>query len=154
MPVLNLRGIPSEYNKHLLFQLICDLQNAVAGVKALGVKPDQVSVFCQADLCPTGLGEEIITDIVLYEKPERTPEVMERLRIVCAAAIRNRFNAAAIEVFPSLVKERDCLFWKRLDVVGDEGCPACKVCGFPTMFHQDDRYVCTNCQLVGTFTAK
>jgi len=77
MPNVDVHGIPRT-DQVVLDTLVESLKKAVA--EALGLEPDQTSVWLISTMVEKGLGEEIIVFIDgLYAKPERTAEVLEGL---------------------------------------------------------------------------
>ena len=81
MPTLVIHGMPIGVKDHLK-QLEFDLKGAVAGVKKMGVKSEQVSVFFPFDhnADGPGLGKELKCFMPgTFMKPERTPDVLDRM---------------------------------------------------------------------------
>jgi len=103
MPVLTIQGIPGA-SSHILEELMKALRIAVA--QSLGdISEDDVSVFFPQDLCPAGLGEEIIISVHgLYDKPERTDEVLRKLATAIAGVGHLWFPQAKIESFVTTQK--------------------------------------------------
>lgn len=80
MPVVIVYGIPEGTPG--LEKLIEGIKHEVRSIKELEIDESQVSVFFPSDLVQTGLGEEIIIFVKgLFEKPERTPEVRQKLAV-------------------------------------------------------------------------
>ena len=78
MPVLNIKGLPNGINPQYLLALSCSLRGGAG--RMLNLSEEEVSVFFQADLLQDGLGEELICSVEgLFKKPERTPELRQRL---------------------------------------------------------------------------
>lgn len=78
MPIVQILGIPDRTEG--CEELIDSIREAVAGVKALGVKKEQVTVFLVRDHVQKDLGEELVGIVEgLYRKPGRTSEVRQGL---------------------------------------------------------------------------
>lgn len=60
MPIVFVYGVPINEEPKALTNLLGDIQEAVASVKELGLKKEDVIVFFPKDLVEQGLGEEII----------------------------------------------------------------------------------------------
>ncbi len=85
MPIVDIWGFPNDTPQELLETLVNDLQHTVAGIEELGVKAEQVTIRVLKDLVELGLGEEVngrvqsLFDKPPGDKPERTPEVCQKL---------------------------------------------------------------------------
>ena len=90
MPVIQILGIPQcppgnpNYTEakwqRALDHLAQTIKNTVAGLPILGIPASEVFVFFPADLLQGGLGETLIATVSgLFEKPERTAEVLKSL---------------------------------------------------------------------------
>jgi hypothetical protein len=80
MPILVVYGIPSDATQKKLESFCGSLIKAVYTIPELELKPGDISVFFPGDLMHSGLGEEIIIFVEgLFEKPERTEDVRQRL---------------------------------------------------------------------------
>ena len=80
MPIIFVYGIPSAAGQEYLLTLCTRLRERAASIPELCLHEEQVSVFFPTDLLQTGLGEEVIIFVRgLFEKPERTQEVCDRL---------------------------------------------------------------------------
>jgi len=112
MPILVVLGVSEETSKLSLSALIGAYQQEIARIKELGLKPEQVSVFFPRDLVLDGLGEEIIVLVQgLLEKPERTLEVINRLKKAIGEETRKSFpKTGLVEVFVSQTKSDFCWF--------------------------------------------
>jgi hypothetical protein len=75
MPHLTIFGIPDNVTQKQLEQLTDALQISLSDMPALGIEMKNVFIFFPSDRMMKGLGEEIICHAVLFETPERTPEV-------------------------------------------------------------------------------
>lgn len=81
MPIIKIWCLPPQQTEQDLNRLHQAIVTAVVGVTELGLK-DETEMTCLfvPDLMAYGLGDEIIVEITgLFEKPERTKEVLQRL---------------------------------------------------------------------------
>ena len=109
MPIVTVLGVPKDKDEFFLSQLLGAIREEISLVKELGLCTDQVSVFFPSDLYQPGLGEEICISVALYEKPERTEEVIHRM----AAAIQQKvkkgfFPDSLVEVMPQMLNPKHC----------------------------------------------
>lgn len=101
MPVIKLWCLPKteEENLNRIHQSIV---RAVASIEEIGVS-DEKDITCLfvPDMMQYGLGTEIIVEVTgLFEKPERTDEVRQRLAAALGDVIRDYFpNADLAECF-------------------------------------------------------
>lgn len=145
MPVIYVHGIPPEATREHLEKLLGDLRQAVASVEELQITPGQVTVFFPADRVQKGLGEEIILQIEgLYERPERTPEVLNRLAAACARVTRAYFYAALIEVFVHTVNPVAGAWVIPSPALSPYPAPDCEICR-NKMQRMGTCYKCSNC---------
>jgi len=87
MPVLIVRGIPSAVESDRLNNLAYELAS-ITGI-CLTIDPEGVSVFFPSDLLQRGLGEELVCIVDgLFENPDRTNSVRQRLAEAIARALR------------------------------------------------------------------
>lgn len=101
MPVIKAWCLPSgqtEDDLNLLHQAIV---KAVVSVTELGIKnQNDMTCLFPPDLMQYGLGKEIIIEIGgLYEKPERTPEVRQRLAKNVGEVVKKLYPKAKVECF-------------------------------------------------------
>ena len=101
MPIMFVYGIRGDTKQEKLEQLINDLRETVGQVPELGIGPKQVTVFLPADLCATGLGEEIICMVEgLFNRAERTKDVRNRFAQIIKGVLEKHFpNTGLVEVF-------------------------------------------------------
>ena len=98
MPVIKVWCLP-QLEETELNSLHQGIVKAVVGVYGLGFK-DENDMAClfPTDMMKYGLGSEIIIEISgLFEKPERTPEVIKLLAFRVGLAVAERFPKAKIE---------------------------------------------------------
>lgn len=113
MPVLIVHGVEPATSELDLLNLITGFQTAIARIKPLGLKEDQITVWFPKDLYGKDLGEEIIIFVKgLYRKSERTSEVLARLKEAVLNEARISFpSALLIEVFIEPIDQELCLAW-------------------------------------------
>jgi phenylpyruvate tautomerase PptA (4-oxalocrotonate tautomerase family) len=101
MPVIKVWCLPkSEEEK--LNQLHQSIVQAVVSVEELGVKSEKdITCLFPTDMMEYGLGTEIIVEVTgLYEKPDRTDEVRQRLAERIGQAVQEQFpGTKLIECF-------------------------------------------------------
>jgi len=103
MPVIKVWCLPANQTEEKLNELHQSIVSAVVGIHELGFK-DENDMTCLfvPDLMSYGLGEEIIVDIAgLFEKPERTKEVRQRLAENVGREVKRLYPDAKIECFVS-----------------------------------------------------
>lgn len=101
MPVIKVWCLPkSEEAK--LNQLHQNIVRAVVGVEELDVRSEKdITCLFPTDMMEYGLGTEIIVEVTgLYEKPDRTDEVRQRLAERIGQAVQEQFpDTKLIECF-------------------------------------------------------
>lgn len=108
MPVLIVYGLPAN-TPEINLKVLIDALKRVTSKAFYDVAPGQVSVFFNKDLCDVGLGEEIIVFVQgLYEKPERTDEVLHGLAVNIAQEVKVRFPDADVECFITTQNPKHC----------------------------------------------
>jgi hypothetical protein len=122
MPQITLWCLP-ELSEEQLRELHRKVVAAAVSIKELGLKDEKdfLTVF-PTDMMAYGLGTEIMVQVSeLWDKPERTPEVRNRLAEALGVAVKEMFPAAlvAARIDPPFSPERDG-FWvsKLTDVPG------------------------------------
>jgi len=106
MPVIKVWCLPVELHKKDFNELHQAIVGAVVSVPELGLR-DQNDMTClfPPDRMAYGLGEEIIVEISgLFEKPERTDEVRQRLAGRVGTAVSKLFPGAKVECFVQVHK--------------------------------------------------
>ncbi len=103
MPVIKVYGVPNGEKQKKLEKLIERLHKATVGVRVLGLMMGQVSVFIVKDHVEAGLGEEIIVEVAcLFDRPERTPKVVELLCHRLVVATKRFFPNSFVEAYDTL----------------------------------------------------
>lgn len=103
MPVIKVWCLPANQKQKDLNRLHRKIVEAVTSISELGLKDetDMTNLFVP-DLMEYGLGKEIIVEISgLFEKPERTPEVLQRLAENVGSAVKRLYPDAKVECFVS-----------------------------------------------------
>ncbi|MBP9771965.1 MAG: hypothetical protein KBD16_03535 [Candidatus Pacebacteria bacterium] len=101
MPVIELWCLPAGQSEDDLRKLHKAVVAAVVAVRELGLKSQSdMTVLFPPDMMQYGLGEEIIVKIWgLFEKPERTEEVRQRLAEGVGSAVHTLYPRAKVECF-------------------------------------------------------
>ena len=107
MPVVRVAGSPCRDDYVFWRDLKARLQKTVASVKELKVRPEQITVLFPCDRLESLKADEIICTVEgLFERPERTDEVLERLSQALTDELRHAFpEAELVETFPLTIKE-------------------------------------------------
>jgi hypothetical protein len=100
MPVIKVWCLP-KLSERKLNELFRGIVSTVESVPELGLKGEKsMTVLFPVDMMRYGLGTEIIVEVTgLFVKPERTPEVRQRLADALSCVIRGFFQKAMVEVF-------------------------------------------------------
>lgn len=129
MPIITVLGLPGDVSQDTLARLMRRIQQVVSEVSVLDVPANDVSVSFPADRLKEGLGEELIAKIEgLYEKPERTPEVLQNLRVAIHGclekfALTELPQCTYVEAFVNTtIRQEDCTH-SSLVVIR---CPECR----------------------------
>jgi hypothetical protein len=82
-----------------LNQLHKSLVSAICSIEELGLKSEKDMLFLfPPDMMKYGLGEEVLVEITgLFDKPERTPEIKQRLIRAVAEKVSAFFPKAMVE---------------------------------------------------------
>lgn len=97
MPHLKISGIPSDATQEKLEALTEALQEVLAAMPALKITRENVFIFYPSDRMLKGLGEEIICDAVLFDTPERTPDVRREFAERITETIQQFFPEAIVK---------------------------------------------------------
>ncbi len=115
MPQITVWCLPPDTSEEKLRDLHSAIVAAAVGIEELGLKDenDFLNLF-PSDMMKYGAGTEIMIQVSeLWEKPERTPVVLNRLAKALGEAVRVRFPEArtvAARIDPLFKPERDG-FW-------------------------------------------
>lgn len=97
MPIIVVYGVPHDTPQEVLEGLARNFIVVTVGTGELSLTPDDVSVFFNRDVMSWGIGEEIIVFVEgLFDKPERTDEVCNRLAERLGTAAKETFPAAKV----------------------------------------------------------
>jgi hypothetical protein len=100
MPHITVWCLPSGLLESTMIELHNKIVAAVVGVKELGI-PDETYMLntFPPDMMQYGLGTEIMVHVAeLWDKPERTPEVRQRLAEALGKAVKSIFPEAVVAV--------------------------------------------------------
>lgn len=103
MPIIKVWCLPNDLEEGDLRLLKTSIILVVGRVKELGLNKEDITVRFPRDMMDDELGAEVIAEVVgLFEKPERTDEVRNRLARDIGAILQARFPEAKIEclVYP------------------------------------------------------
>lgn len=112
MPIIKIWCLPANQTEDDLNKLHMAIVDAVIGVSELGLK-DQQDMTClfPPDLMKYGLGEEIIIEVTgLFNKPERTDEVRQRLAMNLGEAVHALYPNAKVECTVEIIDPKKG-FW-------------------------------------------
>ena len=99
MPVIKVWCLPKE-NEEMLQTLHKAIVKNVTLITELGLRGEQdMTVLFPPDQMKYGLGSEIVIEILLFKKPERTTEVLNRLAEKVGTIFYFWYKDAKIEVF-------------------------------------------------------
>lgn len=98
MPVIKVWCLPQETEEKLR-RLHKTIVAAVVDVPELGLRDENdMTVLFPTDMMTYGLGQEIVIEISVFEKPERTGEVLNVLAANVGGAFKWIYPNAKIEV--------------------------------------------------------
>jgi len=103
MPIIKVWCLPLGQSEDDLNRLHRRIVQSVVSVSELGLR-DEKDITClfPSDLMKYGLREDVIIEIGgLFEKPERTQEVRQRLAKKVGEGVKELFPAAKVECFIS-----------------------------------------------------
>ena len=114
MPVIKVWCLPADQTQEGLEQLHKNIVAAVEAVPELGLQGEkEMTCLFPPDLMHYGLGSEIIVEVTgLFEKPERTPEVRNRLAQNIGERVKALYPKAMVEVFVYPFNPTISGFWK------------------------------------------
>lgn len=101
MPVIFVMGIGSESSRDFLLEIHDACKRTAMQVPELHLRSNQVSVFFPSDLLGVRSESErvIIAFVVgLYDRPERTPKVIQSFATILGIQLAQFFPKALVEV--------------------------------------------------------
>ncbi len=131
MPIIKIWCLPSgqtETDLNLLHQRIV---GAAVSVSELGLHSERdITCLFPPDLMQYGLGEEIIIEISgLFEKPERTRDVRQRLARNVGRVVKELYPEAKIKCFVAIIDPSQG-FWASAGTgTQEEDKPECEIHG-------------------------
>ncbi|MEK7543094.1 MAG: hypothetical protein AAB503_02220 [Patescibacteria group bacterium] len=100
MPMIFVYGVPKETSEGLLLELMNDYKRIVSGISELHFEQDMVSVFFPTDLMLERPGSEVVIFVrSLYEKSERTKDVIQRIARELGFRTKEYFPNSLVECF-------------------------------------------------------
>ena len=114
MPVIKVWCLPADQTEDDLRLLHQNIVAGVVSVPELGLK-DETEMTClfPPDMMQYGLGSEVIVEVTgLFEKPERTPAVRNRLAESIGGRVKRLYPKAMVEVFVYPFNQNISGFWK------------------------------------------
>ena len=114
MPVIKVWCLPVDQTEDDFRRLHQSIVAGVVAIPELGLRGQQdMTCLFPPDLMKYGLGEEIIVEVSgLFEKPERTPEVRNRLAQSIGERVKTLYPKAMVEVFVVPFNQNINGFWK------------------------------------------
>ncbi len=112
MPVIKIWCLPIQ-GEEKLNKLHKSIVNAVVSVKELKLKDENdMTVLFPSDLMKYGLGSVIIVEISgLFQKKERTQEVLQRLSLEVGTSVKNFYPNAKVECSVQTLNPKES-FWE------------------------------------------
>jgi len=112
MPIIKVWCLPKNITEERLKILCKSIITTVEGIAELGLAgKDAITVLFPSDRMEWGLGDEIVAEVAIFNKPERTDEVRARLAKTIGTLLHGNFPSAKIECFIHPL-ERSSGFWK------------------------------------------
>ena len=114
MPIIKIWCLPGSQTEDDLRHLHKEIVEAVVSIPELGLK-DETQMVClfPPDMMKYGLGSEVIVEVSgLFEKPERTPEVRNRLAQNIGEKVKAIYQKAMVEVLVHPFNPVINGFWK------------------------------------------
>ncbi|MBZ9569533.1 hypothetical protein KJA16_01255 [Patescibacteria group bacterium] len=118
MPVITVLGVPSTWNQitpNDIKRYREKLLNAVLSVKELKLTPEQISIFCLPEKREDWAEDKEETIVIfvdgLFEKPERTNQVRNRLAENLGKATEDSFPQFLVECFVKPPFNPEVGFW-------------------------------------------
>lgn len=105
MPIVKVFGLPQTLTKPQFVEVLKDLRrkiiSAVLGVSELKLTEEkEVSVYLLNDFLPHTEASELVVEITgLFEKPEHTEEVRNKLAASVGIAVTSLYPRALVECF-------------------------------------------------------
>lgn len=114
MPVIKVWCLPDQEGEHKLRILHQSIVAGVVAIPELGLQnQNDMTCLFPPDQMQYGLGEEIIVEVTgLFEKPERTPGVRNRLAQSIGERVKALYPKTMVEVFVYPFDQNINGFWK------------------------------------------
>lgn len=108
MPIVKVWGLPQQ-SEYQLNQLCNEIIQTILKVHERGFKENtDITVLFPPDSMMEGLGKEILVEITLYARPERTTEALDLMTSRIGTIVHLRYKRARVEVIPYLVDAARC----------------------------------------------
>ena len=112
MPIIKVWCLPKEMTEERLKKLCNAIIATVESIPELGLAgKDAITILFPSDRMEWGLGEEIIAEVAIFIKPERTDEIRAKLAEKIGTLLHGYFPSAKIECFIHPLERRSG-FWK------------------------------------------
>jgi len=112
MPIIKVWGLPKKMTEGPLTNLCQSIITTVESMPELDLDgKNAITVLFPSDRMEWGLGEEIIAEVAIFNKPERTEQVRAKLAEKVGLLLHGYFPDAKIECFIHPL-ERSSGFWK------------------------------------------
>ena len=85
---------------------------AVVSIEELGLKDEKdMTVLFVPDMMQYGLGSEIIIEVMLFEKPERTQQILQKLAKNVGRCAKASLPSAKVECFVTTFNPKIQGYW-------------------------------------------
>ena len=112
MPIIKVWCLPKNMTEERLQTLCYAIIANVESIPELGLAgKNAITVLFPSDRMEWGLGDEIVAEVAIFNKPERTEEVRARLAEKIGTVLHYYIPSAKIECFIH-PPERSSGFWK------------------------------------------
>jgi hypothetical protein len=112
MLIIKVWCLPKNMTEERLKILCKSIITTVEGIAELGLAgKDAITVLFPSDRMEWGLGDEIVAEVAIFNKPERTEEVRAKLAETIGMLLHGNFPNAKIECFIHPLR-RSSGFWR------------------------------------------
>jgi energy-converting hydrogenase Eha subunit A len=97
MPIVKVWLLPTK-KEAVLMAILKAITDTILEIPELQLRKSDITIIFPTDLLKNGLGEEIIVEITgLYEKPERTPQVLQNLAQKVGQKVQTLYPKSKVE---------------------------------------------------------